>query len=456
MNGGNEMDDTIFQHQKDASLTRRQFLRLSAVLTAAGLLPVWGCAIDPVTGKSQLMMLTADQEVAIDRQQSPFQFSSDYGIVQDRALNQYINQVGKNLVPYTHRPDMPYNFQCVNATYINAYAFPGGSIAVTRGILLSLENEAELASLLGHELGHVNARHTAEQVSKSQLSSLFVSGLAMLADSQARGLGNLTQQLGALGQGLYLAKYSRDNEREADYLGHEYMVRAGYGSKGFVGLMEMLNTLNKQQPSSAQMLFSTHPMSDERLAASVQRDQGPYSSSQAAPVYRERYMDQTVALRQQKKAIELMQEGEKYLAREKYDAAQTAFSSALKRANDDYAAHVLMAKCQLIQKKNAEAVSYAKAAMNLYPTEPQGHYVAGLAHVGTKQFDRALDNFTRCDQLLPGNPQLTFYKGYSRDKLGQRQAAANDYAAYLKMINYQSNQYSQYAFKRLKEWGYAQ
>jgi predicted Zn-dependent protease len=456
MNGGNEMDDTIFQHQKDASLTRRQFLRLSAVLTAAGLLPVWGCAIDPVTGKSQLMMLTADQEVAIDRQQSPFQFSSDYGIVQDRALNQYINQVGKNLVPYTHRPDMPYNFQCVNATYINAYAFPGGSIAVTRGILLSLENEAELASLLGHELGHVNARHTAEQVSKSQLSSLFVSGLAMLADSQAKGLGNLTQQLGALGQGLYLAKYSRDNEREADYLGHEYMVRAGYGSQGFVGLMEMLNTLNKQQPSSAQMLFSTHPMSDERLAASVQRDQGPYSSSQAAPVYRERYMDQTVALRQQKKAIELMQEGEKYLAREKYDAAQTAFSSALKRANDDYAAHVLMAKCQLIQKKNAEAVSYAKAAMNLYPTEPQGHYVAGLAHVGTKQFDQALDNFTRCDQLLPGNPQLTFYKGYSRDKLGQRQAAANDYAAYLKMINYQSNQYSQYAFKRLKEWGYAQ
>lgn len=450
------MDDTIFQHQKDASLTRRQFLRLSAIMTAAGLLPVWGCAIDPVTGKSQLMMLTADQEVAIDRQQSPFQFSSDYGIIQDRALNQYINQVGKNLVPYAHRPDMPYNFQCVNATYINAYAFPGGSIAVTRGILLSLENEAELAALLGHELGHVNARHTAEQVSKSQLSSLFVSGLAILADSQAKGLGNLTQQLGALGQGLYLAKYSRDNEREADYLGHEYMVRAGYGSKGFVGLMEMLNTLNKQQPSSAQMLFSTHPMSDERLAAAVQRDQGPYARTHAAPVYRERYMDQTAALRQQKKAIELMQEGEKYLAREKYDAAQTAFSSALKLAGNDYAAHVLMARCQLIQKKNAEAVSYATAAMKLYPTEPQGHYVAGLAHVGTKQFDLALDNFTRCDQLLPGNPQLTFYKGYSRDKLGQRQAAANDYAAYLKMINYQSNQYSQYAFKRLKEWGYAQ
>ncbi|MDZ7665486.1 MAG: M48 family metalloprotease [Desulfotignum sp.] len=450
------MDETIVQHSKDPSLTRRQFLRLSAIMTTAGLVPVWGCATDPVTGKTQLMMLSQDQEIAIDRQQSPFQFSSDYGVVQDKALNRYINQVGNNLAPFTHRPDMPYHFQCVNATYINAYAFPGGSIAVTRGILLTLENEAELAALLGHELGHVNARHTAEQVTKSQLSSLVVGGLAILADSQAKGLGNLTQQLGALGQGLYLAKYSRDNEREADYLGHEYMVKAGYGSPGFVGLMEMLNTLNKQQPSSAQMLFSTHPMSDERLTAAVQRDRGPYAQTRNSPVYRERYMDQTAAIRQRKKAIKLMQEGEKYLAQEKYGAAETAFSSALKQAGDDYAGHVLMARCQLIQKKNAAAASYANAAIQLYPTEPQGHYVAGLAHVGTRQFDRALDNFTRCNQLLPGNPQLTFYKGYSRDNLGQRQAAANDYAAYLKMINYQSNQYSQHAYKRLKAWGYVE
>lgn len=450
------MGDKMVQHMDEALLTRRQFLGLSAVLAAAGLVPVWGCAKDPVTGKTQLMMLTQDQEIAIDRQQSPFQFSSDYGIVQDKALNQYIHQVGRDLVPFTHRPGMPYNFQCVNATYINAYAFPGGSIAVTRGILLSLENEAELAALLGHELGHVNARHTAEQVSKSQLSSLFVSGLAILADSQAKGLGNLTQQLGALGQGLYLSKYSRDNEREADYLGHDYMVKAGYGSPGFVGLMEMLDALNKQQPTTAQMLFSTHPMSHERLEAAVQRDRGPYAGTRNSPVRRERYMDQTAALRQRKKAIELMQEGEKHLSQEKFDAASTAFASALKQADDDYAGHVLMAKCRLIQKKNAEAADYATAAIQLYPTEPQGHYMAGLAHVGTRQFDRALDNFTTCDRLLPGNPQLTFYMGYCRDNLGQRQAAANDYADYLKMINYQSNQYSQHAYKRLKEWGYAQ
>ncbi|MCF8113334.1 MAG: M48 family metalloprotease [Desulfotignum sp.] len=449
------MDDTGFQKMDGRLLTRRQFLHFSAMMSVAGMAPFWGCAKDPVTGRTQLMMLSRDQEIAIDRQQSGFQFSSDYGVTQDQALNQYIDQVGKNLVPHSHRPDMPYKFQCVNATYINAYAFPGGSIAVTRGILLNLDNEAELAALLGHELGHVNARHTAEQVSKSQLSSLVVGGLAMLAGSQSKDLGNLTQQLGALGQGLFLARYSRENEREADSLGHEYMVKGGYGSRGFVGLMEMLNALNKQQPNSVQMLFSTHPMSDQRLTAAVQRDQGPYARTKDAPLFKERYMDQTAALRKKKKAIEHMQEGEKYLAREEYDQAQTAFAAALKEAQNDYTAHVLMARCQLILKKYGNAASHAKAAIDLYPSEPQGHYVAGLAHVGAKQFSRAYDNFDSCDRLLPGNPQLTFYKGYSLDKMGQQQAAAENYAAYLKMINYQNNQYSQYAYKRLKAWGYA-
>ncbi|MCD4719499.1 MAG: M48 family metalloprotease, partial [Desulfobacula sp.] len=248
-------------------ISRRLFLKYAAVMSASIAGPIFftGCAVDPVTGKKQLMMVSQQQEVGIDKQHSPFQFSSDYGITQDAKINQYISDIGKGLLPNVHRSEMPYNFQCVNATYINAYAFPGGSIAVTRGILLKLDNEAELASLLGHELGHVNARHAAEQMSKGQLSSMLVSGLSIAASSQGAGLGQLAQQLGMLGQGLLLSRYSRDNEREADYLGNEYMVKAGYPAKGFVGLMEMLESLHKESPSSAQVLFSTHPMSAERL-----------------------------------------------------------------------------------------------------------------------------------------------------------------------------------------------
>ncbi len=438
-------------------LSRRQFLKYSMTVSAglggAGLLA--GCAIDPVTGKNQLMMVSEPQEIAIDKQQSPFQISSDYGISQDDRLNQYVSTVGKGLLGNVHRPQMPYSFKCVNATYINAYAFPGGSIAVTRGILLKLDNEAELASLLGHELGHVNARHTAEQVSKGQISSLLIGGLSIAAGTQGSAFGDLTQQLGALSQGLFLSKYSRDNEREADALGNEYMVKAGYPSKGFVGLMEMLDSLNREKPNSAAMLFSTHPMSSERLDAARQREVGQYLHSKEFALNRDRYMDNTASLRNKKEAIELLQEGEKFMASKNYDKAETAFKQSIQKSKADYTAHVVMAKCLLIRKKFPEALSYAETAKTLYPSESQGHYVSGIANIEQKKFSAAYTDFTRSEEILPGNPQMAFFRGYCLDNNGDREPAANQYMRYLKMINYQQNKYSQYAYTRLKQWGYA-
>ncbi len=439
---------------RPVQMSRRQFLGAAclAALPVAGLMA--GCAVDPVTGKKQLMLMSRDQEIAVDQQQSPFQFSSDYGVSQDTALNRYISDVGQAMLPGVHRQDMPYNFHCVNATYVNAYAFPGGSIAATRGILLELDNEAELAALLGHELGHVNARHAAEQQTKGQVSAIVISGLSVAASTQGEGFGELTQQLGALGQGLFLARYSRDNEREADALGHEYMTAARYNSKGFVGLMEMLESMHTSQPSSFEMLFATHPMSRERLDTAVERDNGRYRNTHDFPLNRDRYMDHTAALRQLKPAIVQMQEGEKYLGLKKYDQAQQAFSTALKTADNDYTAQVLMAKCMITQKKYKEAQTHAALAKTLYPEEVQGYYISGLANLSLKRPAKAQEDFKRCEALLPGNPQITFYQGYALDMDGQRNPAAQQYAAYLEAVNYTSNTYSQHAYKRLKAWGY--
>ena len=248
-------------------LSRREFLIMTS-MAATGL--AMGCATNPVTGKSQFMIMDEKQEIAIDRQQSPLQFSSDYGTVQDRALASYIQTTGIGLAAHTHRSQMPYNFHCVNANYVNAYAFPGGSIACTRGILLDLDNEAELAALLGHELGHVNARHTAEIMSKAQLANMAVGGLAIITSvAVGTGAGDLAGQLGQLGSGALLASYSRDNERQADGLGMEYMTRSGYGPQGMVGLMEMLNSMNQHKTGATDLLFATHPMSSERYQTSV-------------------------------------------------------------------------------------------------------------------------------------------------------------------------------------------
>jgi len=430
-------------------LSRRHFLWLMP-LSAAGW--VAGCARSPVTGKPQLMLVSEEEEIQVDKQYSPLQFSSDYGTVRDKALSEYVSDVGKNISSRTHRPKMPYSFRVVNATYINAYAFPGGSIACTRGILLDLDNEAQLAALLGHELGHVNARHTAQQMSKGTLTQVFVGGLSVLAGVAGGGLGQVAAQLGTIGAGALLASYSRDNEREADALGMEYMVKAGYDPKGMVGLMDMLRSLNKSKPSAIELMFSTHPMSDERYATAVKRAKEDYPKAASLPVYRERYMDNTERLRSLKEAIEEMQKGEQLMAKEKMKEAEGHFRKALREAPEDYAGLVMMATCQLMQKDYREGLRYAEEAQVVYPREAQAHHLSGFAKIQTKDYEGAYEEFSTCEKLLPANPNSIFFKGYALEGMRKREEAAREYTRYLKIV--QEGQYAQHAYKRLVEWGY--
>ena len=445
------MGDNFEQYIPTRDMTRRHFLWLMA-LTSGGV--VTGCATNPVTGKSQLMLISEDQEIAVDKENSPHQFSTDYGALQDKALNNYIDRTGKNIAARTHRPNMPYSFRGVNATYVNAYAFPGGSIACTRGIILSLDNEAELGALLGHELGHVNARHTAEQMSKGILAQgvVAIAGVAVATGTDSAALGGLTAGLGSIGAGALLAKYSRDNEREADALGMEYMVRSNYNTKGMVGLMDILRGLSKDKPNAIELMFSTHPMSDERYQTAVETAAKKYESAKNFPVHRERYMDHTAKLRAMKGAIEEMQNGEKAMAKKDYPTAEGHFRKALKEVPEDYAGLCMMAKCLLAQKKDKEARRYAERAKQVYPEEAQAHHLSGITKLAKKDFGRAYEDFSSYEKLLPGNPNTIFLEGYSLEGMGRRKDAATEYHRYLTIVS-QGDQ-AQYAYGRLVEWGY--
>jgi predicted Zn-dependent protease len=443
------MQNRPIQRKTQYGITRREFLWMSS-LSAAGFMA--GCAANPVTGKPQFMMVSEDQEINIDKQNSPHQFSSDYGPLQDISLNNYINQTGKNIAARTHRPQMPYSFRGVNATYVNAYAFPGGSIAATRGILLDLENEAQLAALLGHELGHVNARHTAEQMSKSTLINLFVGGLATVVGTQSSGLGSLASQLGMVGAGALLASYSRNNEREADALGLEYMVRSGYNADGFVELMDMLRRTSKYNPSAIELMFATHPMSDERYRTAVEAVHTQYRSSKSFSLYRDRYMDNTAKLRKMKLTIEALQKGETLMAKDKYGDAEIHFSKALGQTPEDYAGLVMMSKCQLAQKQYAKAESFAKKAKTVYPQEGQAYYLSGFAKIKQKDYASAYEEFNYYEKLLSGNPNIIFFKGLSLEGMQRIKDSANEYYNYLQIVNQGEN--AKYAYQRLVEWGY--
>ena len=441
------MSKNSYQVSAANAMNRREFLWLSS-MAAAGL--VAGCATNPVTGRSQLMLVSEDQEIQIDKQYSPYQFSADYGTVQDKALNDYIERTGKSIAAQTHRTHMPYNFHAVNAIYVNAYAFPGGSIACTRGILLSLENEAELAALLGHELGHVNARHTAEQMSKGMLTQAVVGGLAVAASAAGAGYGQIASQLGQVGAGALLASYSRDNERQADALGMEYMVRSGYNAQGMVGLMDVLRSMGKHKPSAIELMFATHPMSDERYATAVETAGKKYQASKNNPLHRERYMDNTARLRSQKGAIDEMQKGQKELAAKNFAVADDHLRKAIKMAPNDYTALVMMSMSQLVQKKWTVGREYAEMAQKAYPAEAQAYHLSGFAKIQTKDFEGALEEFTSYDQKLPGNPNTIFFKGYSYEGMKKYPEAGREYQRYLQLT--QQGDYARHANQRLREW----
>lgn len=435
--------------QTGPELTRRELLWIAS-MSAMGF--TIGCAANPVTGRSQFMLVSEDSEIQIDKQNSPHQFSSDYGPLQDAGLNNYIQSVGQKMAGKTHRPYMPYSFKGVNATYINAYAFPGGSIAATRGILLKLGNEAELAALLGHEMGHVNARHTASQMSLGMMTQALVGGVSMYAGSKSASLGKLASSLGMIGTGALLASYSRDNEREADALGMEYMVQTGYGTDGFVGLMKMLNNMAHRKTSAAELLFATHPMSSERYNQAVQAAKVEYAAAENYPVYRERYMDHTAGLRKTRGAIEDLQKGEKKMGGRQYTAAESFFGMALKKAPSDYAGLVMMAKCQLALKNHARAVKYAGKAREIYPQEAQACHVLGYAMIRKKNHDAALEEFAEYERLLPGNPNTIFFKGLALEGMQKIEPSAENYHRYLKIVRQGSQ--ARHAYQRLVEWGY--
>lgn len=431
------------------TMTRRDFLWLATVSTAGA---VTGCAVNPVTGQRQLMFLSESDEINLDQEHSPHQFSSDYGDVQDSSLNHYIAQVGNELAANSHRPSMPYTFRCVNATYVNAYAFPGGSIAATRGILLELDNEAELAGLLGHEIGHVNARHTAERMTKNILTGLVVAGVMIYVEKKHEKYAPLAAGLGNIAAGALLAHYSRDDERQADELGMEYMTRVGYNPEGMVGLMDVLRSLSTHKPSAIDMMFSTHPMSEERYQTAKQRSETTYLAMQGYPLNQERYMDATAGLRQMRDAIENLQEGEKAMTKEQYSKAEGFFDNALHQVPDDYAGLVMMSKCQLALNKPKKAEYYAEQAKRVYPAEAQAQHVSGIAKLDQNKYDAAYQDFDRYEKMLPGNPNTIFLKAVTLEGMQYKRQAADEYSRYLQNIN--EGEQAEYAYDRLIQWGY--
>jgi len=439
---------SLYLRPQGRHFSRRQVLAMFA-LASGGL--VTGCSVNPATGQRQLMLMSTAQEQAIDQQHSPHQISADYGLIQDAELTAYVKRVGEGIGQVSHRPEMPYQYLALNANYINAYAFPGGTIGVTRGILLDMESEAELAALLGHEVAHVSARHTAQRMTNQTLIGVAVAGAGVALSTQVDDTATaLALGLGGIAAGALLARYSRGDERQADALGLEYMTSAGYSPEGMVHLMDLLQSLSSRQPSMLEQMFSSHPMSDERYRDAQREAANRYADKANQPLYRERYMDQTAALRRLKPAVALQQQAEAQLGRGEQWQAVQSLQQSLQLAPDDYAGLVLLGKAWLAKEEYEKARGPLAEAAQVYPEEAQAQHLLGVIALQQEQPERALNQFKNYHRLLPGNPMTDFFMGLSYEGLSQSSEAA---AAYQRFLNQGgSGEASRYAQQRLAEW----
>ena len=212
-----------------------------------------GCAINPVTKRNEISLVSPAQELEIGKQGYPAVIR-EFGLYNDAALQAYVNSVGQKLARVSDLPDLEWHFTVVDDPAVNAFAMPGGYIYVTRGILGYLNSEAQLAGVLGHEIGHVTHRHTAAQMTQQELYGLGF-GLASIVSPTFQRYSGVAQQ--ALG--LLFLKYSRTDETQADELGVAYSTRAGYDSREIPATYAMLKRISGQSGSQLPGFLSTHP-----------------------------------------------------------------------------------------------------------------------------------------------------------------------------------------------------
>ncbi len=246
--------------------------RRLAVLAALVLLPaaMGGCTTVAATGQREFIVLSWDQEIELGREAAPELEQEFGGPLDDLAVQAYVRTVGQRVAASSHHPDLPYTFTALDSDVINAFALPGGAVYITRGLLKEMTSEGELAAVLGHEVAHVNARHSSQQISRQMGLQMVITAAAIAAGGGEGGLsGSQAETLAKVVGSLISLKYSRGAESEADRIGLDYMAAAGYHPDEMIDLLTVFVEMEgRGRPPE---FLSTHPNPNNRVGVIRQR-----------------------------------------------------------------------------------------------------------------------------------------------------------------------------------------
>ena len=237
-----------------------QTMAVAALLGASAILG--GCSTNPVTGRRELSLISTSQEISMGAEAAP-EFEKEFGgRVENAELQSYVQEVGGRVAAVSDR-EMPYEFVLVRSKVPNAFALPGGKIFITAGLMSRMTNERQLAAVLGHEAGHVAAKHNVNGLQRQMGAAVLVQVAGMILSGTE---GQVAQGAAKIVAGMATMKYGRDDEYQADQLGIKYMARAGYNPWGMVELLNVLKSLSDSEGSTLTEMFQTHPLTDKRIS----------------------------------------------------------------------------------------------------------------------------------------------------------------------------------------------
>ena len=224
------------------------------------------CARNPATGKNEISLVSESQEIQMGQEYAQ-QIVRSMGVYDDKKVQDYVSRLGMAIAAKSERPQLPWAFYVMDDPTVNAFALPGGSIFITRGILTHMNNEAELVGVLGHEIGHVTARHSVQQMTRQQIAQIGLGVGSIISSDVAQYAGLASQGLGVL-----FLKYGRDAESQSDQLGFKYMVRDGYDPRAMATMFQTLQRVSKLEGAGdIPEWASTHPDPGNRVEATMKR-----------------------------------------------------------------------------------------------------------------------------------------------------------------------------------------
>jgi len=347
------------------------------------------CERNPVTGKQELHFVSESQEIQLGEEVYGYMQQAEGGdYVTDEEVQEYVEKVGKRLAAVSDRPHLPYEFTVLNNSVPNAWALPGGKIAINRGLLTELNNEAELAAVLSHEIVHSAARHGAKMIERSILTQLGLSTVGGLL--QGHKYEDALMQTASTGTGLVQLKYSRSAELEADRYGIKYMVAAGYDPQAAVDLQKTFLKLSEGKDQNwLNGLLSTHPPSKERIKAN-------------------------------EATLTLYPQGGRWGIKE--------YEQAMKTLKKDKPAYEDLDKGYeaLLKGNTKRALLLANEGISIEPKEAHLFNLKGKAEVLMKDYSSGLSSFDHAISLNPHYFDFYLQRGLLKKQLGRRTEARED------------------------------